>query len=98
MPTYTYHCDACDQTFDVYQRMTDDPLTACECGEKGQIKRLLSAGAGVIFKGSGFYQTDYKQSTGSSNSSESKTSESKSSDSSSKPAEGCGASKCCMND
>ncbi|MEQ8819662.1 MAG: FmdB family zinc ribbon protein [Sumerlaeia bacterium] len=61
MPTYVYHCDACDQTFEVIQRMSEDPLSACGCGEEGQVRRLLSAGAGVIFKGSGFYETDYKR-------------------------------------
>jgi len=60
VPTYVYHCGSCDSTFEVSQRMSDAPLSECECGEKGQVKRQLSAGAGIIFKGSGFYQTDYK--------------------------------------
>lgn len=60
MPIYEYHCDACDKTYEVNQRMSDEPLSACACGAKGQIHRLMSAGAGFIFKGAGFYQTDYK--------------------------------------
>jgi putative FmdB family regulatory protein len=72
MPTYVYHCDACDKTFEASQRMSDAPLSECECGEKGQVHRLLSAGAGVIFKGSGFYQTDYKGGGGAATKTESK--------------------------
>ncbi|MCC6547007.1 zinc ribbon domain-containing protein [Candidatus Sumerlaeota bacterium] len=60
MPRYEYHCDACGRDFEANQRITDAPLTSCECGVKGRVHRLMSAGNGVIFKGSGFYQTDYK--------------------------------------
>ena len=60
MPTYDYQCTSCGKTFEVQQRMSDAPLTDCECGEKGTLKKLLSAGKGLIFKGSGFYITDYK--------------------------------------
>ena len=59
MPNYDYQCLNCGYTFEEFQKMTDDPLTECpECG--GQLKRLIGAGMGPIFKGTGFYQTDYK--------------------------------------
>ena len=58
MPTYDYKCDACGYQFEKFQQMTDPPLRECpECG--GEVRRLLGTGAGVIFKGSGFYQNDY---------------------------------------
>lgn len=60
MPNYDYFCHACGTTFVAQQRMSDPHLTACSCGADGKVERLLSAGAGVIFKGAGFYQTDYK--------------------------------------
>ena len=59
MPTYEYECDKCGTTFERFQRMTEDPVKKCpECG--GPVRRLIGAGAGVIFKGSGFYATDYR--------------------------------------
>jgi len=61
MPTYDYRCEKCGHTFDAFQRMSDDMLTECpECKEHA-LKRLIGAGAGIIFKGSGFYETDYKR-------------------------------------
>ncbi len=64
MPTYEYVCQDCSHVFDVFQKMSDEPLTVCpKC--KGNVKRKIGAGAGPIFKGSGFYQTDYKNSTSS---------------------------------
>jgi putative FmdB family regulatory protein len=62
MPTYEYKCLDCGRQFEVFQRMTDDPLTTCEECE-GKLKRLIGAGAGIIFKGSGFYCTDYRSNT-----------------------------------
>ena len=60
MPTYQYKCLACGHDFEMFQKMTDEPIKECpEC--KGEVKRLLGAGAGPIFKGSGFYHTDYKK-------------------------------------
>jgi putative FmdB family regulatory protein len=60
MPTYDYECDKCKTVFEVFQKMSDKPFAKCpECG--GAAKRLISGGAGVIFKGSGFYATDYKK-------------------------------------
>lgn len=59
MPTYDYKCAKCGHQFESFQKMTDKPLKKCpEC--KGAVKRLIGTGAGIIFKGSGFYQTDYK--------------------------------------
>ncbi len=62
MPTYEYECKKCGEVFEHFQRITEDPLKTCVkdgCG--GEVKRLMSAGGGVIFKGSGFYETDYKR-------------------------------------
>lgn len=61
MPTYEYECDACGHAFEKLQRMTDAAVRKCpKCG-KLKVRRLISGGAGVIFKGSGFYETDYKR-------------------------------------
>lgn len=58
MPTYEYECRACNERVEVFQKITDDPLTTCDaCG--GPLRKILFA-AGIIFKGSGFYVTDYK--------------------------------------
>lgn len=60
MPTYEYECDACAHTFEELQSFSDAPLTECpRCGKK-QLRRLFGTGAAVIFKGSGFYETDYR--------------------------------------
>jgi putative FmdB family regulatory protein len=60
MPTYEYACDACGHQFDQYQTITAEPLKVCpECGKR-KLNRLLGAGGGIIFKGGGFYQTDYR--------------------------------------
>lgn len=76
MPTYQYKCLKCGHDFEIFQKMTDDPVKECpEC--KGQVKRLLGAGAGPIFKGSGFYHTDYKNAKTSSKSDKAKPSDSK---------------------
>ena len=67
MPTYEYSCEKCGKTFETYQSMRDEPLRVCPkelCRKKkwghGKVKRLLGTGAGLIFKGSGFYITDYR--------------------------------------
>ena len=58
MPTYDYICKKCDHTFEYFQTMSDTRLEHCpEC--KGKVRRLVSGGSGLIFKGSGFYLTDY---------------------------------------
>jgi len=58
MPHYDYQCEKCGNTFEVFQSMTEEPLKICPAC-KGSLKRLISGGAGIIFKGSGFYKTDY---------------------------------------
>jgi putative FmdB family regulatory protein len=67
MPTYEYSCQKCKQNFDAFQSMRDEPFQVCpkelcrlKKWGKGKVKRLLGTGAGVIFKGSGFYSTDYR--------------------------------------
>ncbi|HBS04725.1 MAG TPA: FmdB family transcriptional regulator [Leptospiraceae bacterium] len=68
MPTYSYRCTKCGHEYDAFQSMKDDPHTECpECG--GKVERLIGGGAGIVFKGSGFYVTDYKKSSGGSSSS-----------------------------
>jgi putative FmdB family regulatory protein len=60
MPTYEYECQECGIHFDEFQRMSDPLIRKCpKCG--GRVKRIISGGAGLIFKGSGFYATDYKK-------------------------------------
>lgn len=60
MPNYDYKCLKCKKKFEQFQRMSDKPLAKCiYC--KGRVERLIGAGAGLIFKGSGFYATDYKK-------------------------------------
>src|SRR3954469_4625328 len=60
MPTYEYQCDACGNKFEKFQSITSGPVRKCpKCG-KNKVKRLISTGAGLIFKGSGFYITDYR--------------------------------------
>ncbi len=62
MPTYDYKCTECGHTFEVFQTMSAEPLKNCpKCN--GKVKRLIGPGAGPIFKGTGFYQTDYKNKT-----------------------------------
>ncbi len=61
MPTYEYRCERCGKTFDYFQSMNDPRLEKCILeGCEGEVKRLLGRGAGIIFKGSGFYETDYR--------------------------------------
>jgi putative FmdB family regulatory protein len=82
MPTYEYACPKCGHQFEVFQSMKDEPLTKCPACKKTGVKRLLGTGAGLIFKGSGFYITDYKnKGSGSSGSSSSKATSSKASES-----------------
>lgn len=65
MPTYQYKCSACDHAFEKYQSFSDDPIRVCpECG-KEEVSKLISGGAGLVFKGGGFYETDYNRGNGS---------------------------------
>jgi putative FmdB family regulatory protein len=80
MPTYDYECRKCGHTFEAFQGINDKPLSKCpKC--QGALKRLIGGGLGVIFKGSGFYTTDYKKSSaltgGNGNSSKGKEGDSK---------------------
>ncbi len=108
MPTYDYQCKACGHTFAKFQSMLADPDTICPECEKPELQRLFGTGSGVMFKGSGFYETDYrsesykkqaaadsKASSEANKSSDSKKSESKSSgskDSSSSSSSSSGSS------
>jgi putative FmdB family regulatory protein len=61
MPTYEYVCRTCDHAFEVFHSMSAKPIRKCpQCGKLG-VKRLIGAGSGILFKGSGFYETDYKK-------------------------------------
>ncbi len=60
MPTYEYKCFACDHTFEKFQSIMAAPIRKCPACGKAKAKRLLGTGAGLIFKGSGFYITDYR--------------------------------------
>lgn len=60
MPTYEYACPKCGHAFELVQSMRDEPLKKCPKCKKAGVKRLVGSGAGLIFKGSGFYITDYK--------------------------------------
>ncbi|MDD5196609.1 MAG: FmdB family zinc ribbon protein [Candidatus Omnitrophota bacterium] len=62
MPTYEYECRNCNKVFDIFQKITDKPIEKCpKCHKK--ISRLIGGGSGIIFKGSGFYATDYRKSS-----------------------------------
>ena len=88
MPTYDYICDACEHAWELFQNITEDPIKKCpECGKKKAV-RQFGTGAAIMFKGSGFYETDYRSDSykksaeaDKSNKSESKGDSSKKSDS-----------------
>ena len=82
MPTYDYVCEKCGDHFEHFQKMSSEPLSVCEkCG--GHLKRLIGSGVGIIFKGSGFYCTDYRSKGGGSGAQQNDA----------KPAEGKAASE-----
>ena len=87
MPTYDYECQACGHGWELFQSMKDSPVKSCPECKKRKAKRLMGLGAGLIFKGTGFYETDYKRAGsdkkeggGESSSSDSSSSESKGTD------------------
>jgi putative FmdB family regulatory protein len=63
-PTYEYECAACDHRFDEFQGMSEPLLVKCPACGKRRLRRLMGTGAGIIFKGSGFYETDYRKKSG----------------------------------
>jgi putative FmdB family regulatory protein len=97
MPTYDYECQACGHGWELFQSMKDSPVKSCPKCKKRKAKRLMGLGAGLIFKGTGFYETDYKRAgskkkegggeggSSDSSSSESKGTDKKSTGSDSKP-------------
>jgi putative FmdB family regulatory protein len=87
LPTYTYECERCQQQIDIFHQMSASPEVKCAaCG--GPCKRLIGTGAGIIFKGSGFYETDYKSKKGGGGESKSGGGESKPGGGESKPGGG----------
>ncbi|MGC9450623.1 MAG: FmdB family zinc ribbon protein [Oceanipulchritudo sp.] len=64
MPTYEYACEHCGNELEVFQRMSDDPLEVCPACHTPSLKRKIGLGAGIIFKGGGFYETDFKDRKG----------------------------------
>ena len=61
MPTYDYECEKCGYEFEEFQSITAPPITDCpRCKARNKVRRLIGSGAGIIFKGSGFYETDYR--------------------------------------
>lgn len=70
MPTYAYECEKCQYQFELFQKITDEPRKRCpKC--RGKVRRLISGGTGLIFKGSGFFITDYKRNNNKSSASKS---------------------------
>ena len=61
MPTYDYECKACGHTFEELQSFSEPPLTKCPACKKNKLERLFGGGGAIIFKGSGFYETDYRR-------------------------------------
>ncbi|MCA9085944.1 MAG: zinc ribbon domain-containing protein [Planctomycetaceae bacterium] len=91
MPTYEYRCSACEHKWEEFQSIKADPTKKCpECG-KNKAERMISSGGGIIFRGSGFYQTDYRSESykkGATADKKSTESSSDSSSSDSKPSSG----------
>lgn len=89
MPTYDYRCENCGHEFEEFQSITAKPLTKCPSCGKPKLQRLIGAGGGVIFKGTGFYQTDYR----SDSYKKAAESETKAASDAAKPAEGAAPAK-----
>src|SRR5262245_26947067 len=60
MPTYEYRCEGCEHEFEEFQSFNDEPLKKCPQCKKNKLRRLFGTGAAIVFKGSGFYETDYR--------------------------------------
>jgi putative FmdB family regulatory protein len=90
MPTYEYACQKCGHAFEVFQSMKDEPLKTCPKCRKPALKRLVGGGAGLIFKGSGFYITDYKNTAAKSGGDKGASAPQKSKPAADKPASGGG--------
>ncbi len=60
-PNYDYRCKSCEHSFEAFQQMTDERLTICKKCGKPDLERLIGAGGGILFRGQGFYETDYKK-------------------------------------
>ena len=73
MPTHEYACQSCGHDMEVFQRMSDDPLEQCPSCNTPSLKRKIGLGAGIIFKGGGFYETDFKEKKGSASSTSSES-------------------------
>lgn len=78
MPTYDYYCSNCKKDFEFFQSIKDEPFKVCPACGKPSLKRKISAGAGLIFKGTGFYLTDYKNKSSSHSTTSNKTNDNKS--------------------
>jgi putative FmdB family regulatory protein len=92
MPTYQYQCEACDHSFEILQSMMDKKLKKCpDCG-KSKLNRLIGSGSGIIFKGNGFYETDYKKKESPKDGSSAKTA--KSDNAAKETGACCGGSSC----
>lgn len=83
MPTYEYVCDACEHKFEEFQSITAAPIRKCPVCGRSKVRRLIGTGAGIIFRGSGFYATDYRSDGYKQSASAEKSSSSSSSSSSS---------------
>ncbi len=92
MPTYDYVCDACNHSFELFQSMTDSVKRTCPKCKKRKLRRLIGTGGAIMFKGSGFYQTDYRSESykkaAAADKQPSKKSDAAKKDTSSKPAKG----------
>lgn len=64
MPTYEYVCEECGEELEAFQRMSEDPLKECPACGRSALKRKIGLGAGILFKGGGFYETDFKERKG----------------------------------
>jgi putative FmdB family regulatory protein len=91
MPTYDYLCEVCGKRFDVLQKMTDDPITVCPACS-GHVRRVIHP-AGIVFKGSGFYKTDHRDSSSSAMSSSSEKPSDAASETAGASEKGSGESK-----